>query len=225
MQPVFVPVGIRGDVGPHPGDCMYVDRSAGRTAGCFGGVVVACAVLFSAVGCSVDAGYGVKVAGHLPVARIFTVVAGKAAGGRGDGTGEVSGACPVPSVPEPAVLAHVRVNMSDGETVGVGIPISVTFSRPVPAADREGVESWLRGQTSSGKRVAWSWVMGHSLLDGRRVDFRPDTAYWRSGTRVTLRLGSHGARHFAIGRSLVTTVDAKTYAKTYLITYVMTYVM
>ncbi|MGW0881841.1 L,D-transpeptidase [Streptomyces sp. NPDC002671] len=193
---------------------MYVDRSAGRTAGRFGAVVVACAALFSAVGCSADAGTGVRAAPDTPGARTSAAAAEKAAGRDNDGAGRASSAHPVPSVPEPAVLAQARVNISDGQTVGVGMPISVTFSRPVPVDERKGVESWLRVQTSSGTRGAWSWVKDSSLPDGQRVDFRPSTAYWQSGTRVSLRVGSHGARHFTIGRSLVATVDAKTHMMT-----------
>ncbi|MGW2420682.1 L,D-transpeptidase [Streptomyces sp. NPDC001709] len=191
-----------------------MDRSTGRTVGRFGAVVVACAALFSAAGCSTDAGSGVRVAAGPPDARASAAAAGKAAGRDNDGADKTSGARPVPSMPEPAVLAQARVNISEGQTVGVGMPISVTFSRSVPTAERKGVESWLGVQTSSGTRGAWSWVKDSSLLDGQRVDFRPDTTYWQSGTRVTLRLGSHGTRHFTIGRSLVATVDAKTHMMT-----------
>ncbi len=214
MQPASEPMRIGGDTAPDSGDYMYLDRSAGRTAGRFGAVVVACAALFTAAGCSTDAGSGTRVAPDTPDARASTAAADKAAGGQDDGAGKASGARPVPSTPEPAALAQARVNIRDGQTVGVGMPISVTFSQPVPAADRKGVESWLRVQTSSGTMGAWSWVKDHNLLDGQRVDFRPGTTYWQPGTQITLRLGSHGARHFTIGRSLVATVDAKTHMMT-----------
>ncbi len=104
--------------------------------------------------------------------------------------------------------------MSDGQTVGVGMPISVTFPQPVPAADRKAVEEWLRVRTSSAATGAWSWVKGHNLLDGQRVDFRPSSTYWAPGTEITFRLGSHGVRHFTIGRSLVATVDAEAHEMT-----------
>ncbi|GHE05616.1 L,D-transpeptidase [Streptomyces alanosinicus] len=193
---------------------MYVDRSARRTAGRLSAVVVACAALFSAAGCSADAGSGIRVATDAPDAGASTAAADKGAGGQGGGAGKASDARPAPSMPEPAQLAQAQVNISDGETVGVGMPISVTFPQPVPAAERKGVESWLRVQTSSGTRGAWSWVKGHSLLDGQRVDFRPSTTYWQSGTKVALRIGSHGARRFTIGPSLVATVDARTHMMT-----------
>ncbi|WP_316763443.1 L,D-transpeptidase [Streptomyces herbicida] len=192
---------------------MHLDRSAGRTAGRVGAAVAACTALLSAVGCSTDAGTGVRTSGDAPDARASATAAAKAAGANNDGSAKAS-VRPAPSVPEPAELAQARVHISDGQTVGVGMPISVTFSRPVPAADRKAVESWLRVQTSSGTRGAWSWVKDHNLLDGQRVDFRPDTTYWQPGTKVTLRVGSHGVRQFTIGRSLVATVDAKTHTMT-----------
>ncbi|MGW3202953.1 L,D-transpeptidase [Streptomyces sp. NPDC001135] len=191
---------------------MYVDRSARRTAGRLGAAVATCIALLSAVGCSTDTATGVRTADGAPDARVSAAAHAKAKGG--DGTGRTSEARPAPSMPEPAVLAQARVNMSDGQTVGVGMPISVTFPRPVPAAERKAVESWLRVQTPSGTTGAWSWVKDQNLLDGQRVDFRPRTTYWQPGTTLTLRLGSHGVRHFTIGRSLVATVDARTHQMT-----------
>ncbi|MCF3131485.1 L,D-transpeptidase [Streptomyces olivochromogenes] len=192
---------------------MYLDRSAGRTAGRVGAAVAACTALLSAVGCSADGGLGVRAAADAPDGRASAAAGAKAKGRNGDGTDKKSER-PAPSMPEPAELAQARVNISDRQTVGVGMPISVTFPRPVSAADRKAVESWLRVQTSSGTSGAWSWVKDRNLLDGQRVDFRPNSAYWQPGTKVTLRVGSHGVRQFTIGRSLVATVDAKTHTMT-----------
>ncbi|WP_250400889.1 L,D-transpeptidase [Streptomyces cellostaticus] len=188
---------------------MHWNRSAGRTAGRLGAAVAACVALLSAVGCSADAGTGVREA-DAPDAQASAAVGAKAVGGGGDGTRETSNARPAPSVPEPTVLARSQVHVSDGDTVGVGMPISVTFARPVPAAERKAVESWLRVETSSGTTGAWSWVRDRNLRDGQRVDFRPRTTYWKPGTRITLHRGSHGVSRFTIGRSLVATVDTKT---------------
>ncbi|GGV09543.1 hypothetical protein GCM10010260_54900 [Streptomyces filipinensis] len=188
---------------------MHLDRSAGRTAGRLGAAVVASVALLSAVGCSTDASTGVREAGGAPDARASAAAAARAKGG-----GEVSEGRPAPSMPEPAVLAQARVNIADGQTVGVGMPISVTFPRPVPAAERKAVENWLRVQTSSGATGAWSWVKDQNLLDGQRVDFRPRRTYWQPGTTVTLRRGSHGVSHFTIGRSLVATVDVSAHEMT-----------
>ncbi|MEV6833818.1 L,D-transpeptidase [Streptomyces sp. NPDC051133] len=193
---------------------MHVDRSTGRTAGRLGAAVTATVALLSAAGCSTDAGTGTRAAADAPDARTSAAAPAKDNGKTNDGTGRASAARPAPSMPEPTVLAQARVNMTDGQTVGIGMPISVTFPRPVPAAERKAVESWLRVQTASGTTGAWSWVKDQNRLDGERVDFRPRTTYWQPGTKITLRLGSHDVRHFTIGRSLIATVDARTHEMT-----------
>ncbi|MFI9646751.1 L,D-transpeptidase [Streptomyces sp. NPDC052040] len=189
---------------------MHNDRSPVRTAGRLGAAAAACIALLSVVGCSTDAGTGVRTYADPSDAPASTAAA-KAAGGANDGTGKAS---PAPAMPEPAVLAQARVNVSDGQRVGVGMPISVTFPKPVAAADRKAVESWLRVRTSTGTTGAWSWVKDQNLLEGQRVDFRPRSTYWQPGTEITLGLGSHGDRRFTIGRSLIATVDASTHEMT-----------
>ena len=118
----------------------------------------------------------------------------------------------VPTVPEPAVLATARVNIAEGQTVGVGMPISVTFKHPVPASQRAAVEQWLSVRTG-GQAGAWSWIKDRDLPAGERVDYRPQS-YWTPGTKVTLRVGSHTVRHFTVGRSLTATVDVRTHQMT-----------
>ncbi|MFC0055287.1 L,D-transpeptidase [Streptomyces actinomycinicus] len=118
-----------------------------------------------------------------------------------------------PAVPEPAVLAEAKVNVGEGATVGVGMPISVTFPRPVPRAQRAEVERRLTVGTDPAVGGAWSWVKDRNLLDGQRVDYRPP-AYWKPGTRVTLHVGTKAVRHFTIGRALTATVDVRSHTMT-----------
>jgi lipoprotein-anchoring transpeptidase ErfK/SrfK len=106
----------------------------------------------------------------------------------------------------PAALKDVRVNVADGATVGVGMPISLTFARPVPVAERAAVEMALTVDSSPRVIGAWSWIKDRNLLDGQRLDYRP-RRFWRPGSEITLRIGRTGGRHFTIGRSLVATVD------------------
>ncbi|MGW3493774.1 L,D-transpeptidase [Streptomyces sp. NPDC001020] len=111
--------------------------------------------------------------------------------------------------PEPLKrLSGAHVNIADGQTVGVGMPISVTFSRPVPQARRADTERQLK--VVAGAEGSWSWVKDRNLLDGQRVDFRPRT-YWKPGTKVTVHAGSGITRHFTVGRSLVATVNVRTH--------------
>ncbi|WP_219463764.1 L,D-transpeptidase [Nonomuraea rhizosphaerae] len=95
-----------------------------------------------------------------------------------------------------------------GLTVGVGMPIMITFDRPV--TDRVSVERNLVVHSSKPVEGAWHW------FDERHVDFRP-THYWpaRTNVRMEARLagvrggdGLYGRRDvtldFKIGRSQIT---------------------
>ncbi|MFE7125054.1 L,D-transpeptidase [Streptomyces sp. NPDC057617] len=117
------------------------------------------------------------------------------------------------ATPEPAALKNVRINVTDGQTVGVGMPISITFDHPVPAAERAAVERLLTVSTSTGVTGSWSWIKDRNLLDGQRIDYRP-RQFWTPGTKVTVRAGSGVTRNFAVGRSLVATVDVRTHTMT-----------
>ncbi|MFE1961408.1 L,D-transpeptidase [Streptomyces sp. NPDC059479] len=142
-----------------------------------------------------------------------------------------STASPASTAPVPAAFKGIRINIADRQTVGVGMPISVTFDRPVPAAERAAVERLLTVKTTTGVTGSWSWVKDRNLLDGQRVDYRPRD-FWKPGTEVTVRAGSASSgysggsgspshsnhsgltRHFTVGRSLVATVDVRTHTMT-----------
>ncbi|UJV42126.1 hypothetical protein CVT30_21765 [Streptomyces sp. AMCC400023] len=107
------------------------------------------------------------------------------------------------SVPPPA-FDGVRVGIAEGQTVGVGMPISVTFARPVPKAEREAVERQLKvtmddgTDGTDGTEGGWGWVEDRALADGQRVDFRPRTS-WRPGTKITVEVGADLVRHVTVG--------------------------
>src|SRR4051812_32390733 len=101
----------------------------------------------------------------------------------------------------------------DGDTVGVGSPVIVSFSRPVPDGKRAVVEKRLAVSTTPDVVGAWHW------LNSQQLHWRPPT-YWKSGTDVTvssdldkLYFGSgvwgSGAHQttFHIGRSHISRVD------------------
>ncbi|MEU3824099.1 L,D-transpeptidase [Streptomyces sp. NPDC029080] len=165
--------------------------------------LAACAIVLAAAGCT----------GGTPSAA--TERTGTAARGahRPSAAPSAAPSRTAPAVPEPAALAGARVNVGEGATVGVGMPISVTFPHPVPESQRAAVEHWLTVGTEPSVTGAWSWVKDRDLSDGQRVDYRPP-AYWKPGTRVTLRVGTHAVRHFGIGRSLTATVDVGSHTMT-----------
>ncbi|MER7101786.1 Ig-like domain-containing protein [Streptomyces humidus] len=97
-----------------------------------------------------------------------------------------------------------HVSPEDGSTVGVGMPVTVDFGPAV--RDRTAVESEIQVSSSSGQQVVGHWFGDH------RLDFRP-RSYWKAGSTVTVTLSRYGIQKtvtFKIGRSQISTVDART---------------
>ncbi|MFE9255203.1 Ig-like domain-containing protein [Streptomyces sp. NPDC006879] len=101
----------------------------------------------------------------------------------------------------------------DGSTVGVGMPVSIRFDKPIK--DKKAVQSAIEVNSSSGQEVVGHW------FSSQRLDFRPET-YWKANSSVTLKMaldgvegapGVYGVQErtatFQIGRSQVSIVDAK----------------
>ncbi|MFE2924857.1 L,D-transpeptidase [Streptomyces goshikiensis] len=102
----------------------------------------------------------------------------------------------------------------DGETVGVGMPVSVNFTRGI--TNPEAVEKAITVTAEPSVPIEGHW------FGNDRLDFRPEK-YWAAGTKVTVKLALDGVEgrpgvygkqtrtvSFTIGRSQVSTVDATT---------------
>ncbi|MFC9817583.1 Ig-like domain-containing protein [Streptomyces virginiae] len=102
----------------------------------------------------------------------------------------------------------------EGQTVGVGMPVSITFNKAIK--DKKAVQAGISVSSSSGQEVVGHW------FSAQRLDFRPEQ-YWQAGSTVTLKMALEGVQGapgvqgvqsktvtFKIGRSQVSTVDAKT---------------
>ncbi|MFF1559561.1 Ig-like domain-containing protein [Streptomyces sp. NPDC058279] len=100
----------------------------------------------------------------------------------------------------------------DGETVGVGMPVSINFTRGI--TNTEAVEKAISVTAEPNVPVEGHW------FGNDRLDFRPEK-YWAAGTKVTVKIALDGVEgrpgvygkqtrtvHFTIGRSQVSTVDA-----------------
>ncbi|MEU3842760.1 Ig-like domain-containing protein [Streptomyces sp. NPDC028635] len=97
-----------------------------------------------------------------------------------------------------------HLSPQDGSTVGVGMPVTINFDAAI--RDKAAMESKIQIDSSSGQRAVGHW------LNDSRLDFRPEN-YWKPGSTVTVKLDLHGARKtvtFKIGRSQISTVDART---------------
>lgn len=119
---------------------------------------------------------------------------------------------------KPKKIAKASVSPLAGQTVGIGQPISVTFSKPV--TDKATVEGRLSVETSKPIVGAWHWI------SDTNVRFRP-REYWPANTDVTLRTNLKDVNvgndiwgdenreiKFRIGRAQVSVVDTDTYTMT-----------
>ncbi|WP_067482626.1 L,D-transpeptidase [Actinomadura hibisca] len=117
-----------------------------------------------------------------------------------------------------AAFRIADITPQPGETVGVGMPLIVTFDRPI--ADRAAVERALEVRMSRRVPAAWSWT------DPRQVVLRP-RRYWPSGQRVTLLAHTAGVRSapgvygadgatggFRVGPSRISVVDVRRHRMT-----------
>ncbi|MFF4425813.1 Ig-like domain-containing protein [Streptomyces sp. NPDC001549] len=101
----------------------------------------------------------------------------------------------------------------EGQTVGVGMPVSITFNKPIQ--DKKAVQAAISVSSSSGQEVVGHW------FGTQRLDFRPEN-YWQANSTVTMKLALEGVQGapgvqgvqnktvtFKIGRSQVSEVDVK----------------
>ncbi|MDX6357716.1 MAG: hypothetical protein QOH37_770 [Nocardioidaceae bacterium] len=65
----------------------------------------------------------------------------------------------------------------NGDTVGIGMPVIVTFD--VPVTDRATIEKHLHVVSAPAQRGSWHWI------SDTEVHWRP-ASYWKAGTQVTV---------------------------------------
>ena len=121
---------------------------------------------------------------------------------------------------KPKVIATYGI-LNSGETVGVGMPVSIQFDSAVSTpALRAEVEKLVKVTTSPKQNGAWGW------LDNRQLMWRP-ASYWQPGTKVTINaaltgvqtgpdkwVGHDDSASFTVGSSMVSTVDIKNHTMT-----------
>jgi lipoprotein-anchoring transpeptidase ErfK/SrfK len=71
----------------------------------------------------------------------------------------------------------------DGETVGVGMPVVVTFD--IPVTDRAAFERNMRVTTAPEQSGTWHWI------SDTEVHYRPKK-YWQAGTEVSVDIDING---------------------------------
>jgi len=102
-----------------------------------------------------------------------------------------------------------------GETVGVGMPVIVTFD--VPVTDKAEMEKHMTVTSAPAQRGTWNWI------SDTVVHYRPKS-YWQAGTTVDVDLDVNGVNagqgiygqedrevQFAVGDEHIYKVDMKTH--------------
>ncbi|MFB4320431.1 Ig-like domain-containing protein [Actinomadura sp. 21ATH] len=113
-------------------------------------------------------------------------------------------------------LAVTDITPTAGEKVGVGMPIMVTFNRPVQ--DKKAVERALRVKSTKPATGAWFWPSSTQVIFRTR-----NGEYWQPNQQVTLTAKLSGVRasarsygvndvtrRFSIGDSHIVTASTRT---------------
>jgi lipoprotein-anchoring transpeptidase ErfK/SrfK len=113
----------------------------------------------------------------------------------------------------PQDTASAWFPLSDGTTVGVGMPVIVNFTEPVSEKKRDTVEAALSVSTSRAVDGAWRW------FGGQQVQWRPQQ-YWPAHTSVKVKADLAGVElssgvwgkknytsRFKIGDAVISTVN------------------
>ncbi|MEV0371667.1 Ig-like domain-containing protein [Streptomyces sp. NPDC050636] len=75
-------------------------------------------------------------------------------------------------------------NPGGGQTVGTGMPVSITFDNHVDKDRRAEIEKALKVTSQPKVEGAWGWVRDWGGKD--RIDWRPKD-YWPAGTKVSVK--------------------------------------
>jgi lipoprotein-anchoring transpeptidase ErfK/SrfK len=154
-----------------------------------------------------------KTTGPLGYGKTYTINASAV----GDDNRPVSSTSTFTTI-EPRTLTYPSINPLNGETVGVGQPISVYFDEPI--SDRQAAEKMITVTTSPHVEGALYW------FSAKEVHWRPQQ-FWEPGTHVTVDIHDYGkdfgsgvygqedrTSHFTIGDAFIARADGATHQMT-----------
>jgi lipoprotein-anchoring transpeptidase ErfK/SrfK len=130
----------------------------------------------------------------------------KVTGTRADGQSETKAAT-FTTMAKPANTAKASSIVDDGQVVGVGMPIMLSFSSSIPKDQRANVQKRLFVTSEPAQEGVWFW------WNDKEVHYRPKE-YWKSGTKVSVRaaiggLALGGDRYGAADLTLNYSIGAK----------------
>ncbi|MFD7585620.1 Ig-like domain-containing protein [Kitasatospora sp. NPDC059811] len=156
--------------------------------------------------------------GWKPAAALTVGMAYKVNAQAKDADGLVAASTTTFTTLTPDKKVSTNDNISDGATYGVGMIVSVNFSKTVK--NKDAVLKGITFETNNGTEVKGHW------FGDNRLDFRP-AEYWKPDTKVTIKYrlksvevapGIYGDvdkdEPFTIGRSQIATADAKAHQMT-----------
>ncbi|MCU1452147.1 MAG: ErfK/YbiS/YcfS/YnhG family protein [Acidimicrobiales bacterium] len=121
---------------------------------------------------------------------------------------------------QPTKQLHTRINVFDGKVYGVGMPLIVTLTSPIPKAKRAEVVKRLTVTTTPSLTGGWRW------FSSSEVHWRP-AVYWPAHTKASIKVDFAGLDlgggvwgvdgrtiSFSIGDSHYSKVDAVTHQMT-----------
>jgi len=106
---------------------------------------------------------------------------------------------------QPTNTSHMISNVGDNLQYGVGAPIVLTFTKPIPQAARAAVQKRFWVQATPAQDGAWNW------FSATEVHYRPKD-FWKTGTKISLRLlfrgvplgnGAYGDDDLTVDASIV----------------------
>jgi hypothetical protein len=113
-------------------------------------------------------------------------------------------------------LLTTVLDVSNGDTVGVAMPIELEFNVPIPMADQPAIIAHIAVVSDPPQPGGWYW------FDSEDVHYRPES-YWESGTTVTVDADLNGvdagngywglgnwSESFSVGAAHLTVVNTQT---------------
>ena len=113
-------------------------------------------------------------------------------------------------------LLTTVLSLSNGETVGIGMPIELEFNTPIPTAAQQAIVDHIAVVSNPPQPGGWYW------FDDEDVHYRPEN-FWQSGTTVTVNADLNGvdagngywglgdwSTSFSVGAAHLTVVNTQT---------------
>lgn len=117
---------------------------------------------------------------------------------------------------KPSSLARTTSQIGDGQVVGVGMPMILSFGVDIPKDKRAGIQKRLFMSSDPPQEGVWNWY------SPKEIHYRPKE-YWQAGTKLSLRAAvggvSFGGKSYGekditvdttVGKKLVMEVDNAT---------------